>query len=751
MTSNSPIVYHTKRLKKIPLRLILVVPFVMQIFAAVGLVGYLSFVQGGKAVNDLALQLMEKASKQVDEHLDKYLVLPQQLMQMNADAIIDGQLNFNDQKASERYFWRQAKAFKNINFIGYVLTDGTEAGAGRWINGMDLLVYENLRGNAKASDYIADSRGNRTKLLQSYDFDPLSQVGYKNAVEAGEFVWSQIFSFEAANLQISESAKALENNTNVLPTNIGYQNYVALPARQPIYNSDNKLIGILAIDILLTDISKFLSSLKVSSQGQVFVIERDGLLVGSSSKYPILSKMNGKTERYNALQSPDFLIRNVADNLKKQFKSFETIKSNQVANITFNQENYFVHITPWDNEYGLDWLVVVTMPESNFMAQINASNRTTILLCITALFVAILIGIYTSRYITQPILKLSEASEAIAISKLNQKIPENRIHELNVLGLSFNRMAQQLRDSFSELERVNLELEKRVIQRTETLTQTLNELKQTQAHLVQAEKMSSLGQMVAGIAHEINNPVNFIHGNLSHVNNYSQELVELIQAYQIYFPNPPEALQELINKVDLDFVTEDLNKTICSMSIGTKRIREIVLSLRNFSRLDEAECKEANIHEGIDSTLMILQHRLKAKSNHPEIQIIKDYGQLPLVNCYAGQLNQVFMNILANAIDALEDSFINNPTIWIHTMLIDDNKVLISIADNGGGIPENILSKLFDPFFTTKPVGKGTGLGLSISYQIIIEKHKGKIYCDSKLGEGTKFIIEIPARGLLNN
>ncbi|MBW4602939.1 MAG: HAMP domain-containing protein [Calothrix sp. FI2-JRJ7] len=750
MTSNSATNNHIKRLKKIPLRLILVIPFVLQIFAAVGLVGYLSFVQGGKAVNDLASQLMEKASKQVDEHLDKYLALPQQLMQMNADAIIDGQLNFNDQKASERYFWRQAKAFKNINFIGYVLTDGREAGAGRWINGIDLLVYENLRGNAKASDYIADSRGNRTKLLQSYDFDPLSQAGYKNAVEAGEFVWSQIFSFEAANLQISESAKALENNTNVLPTNIGYQNYVALPARQPIYNSDNKLIGILAIDILLTDISKFLSSLKVSSQGQLFVIERNGLLVGSSSKYPILSKMNGKTERYNALKSPDFLIRNVADNLKKQFNSFETIKSNQVTNITFNQENYFVHITPWENEYGLDWLVVVAMPESNFMAQINASNRTTILLCITALFVAILIGIYTSRYITQPILKLSEASEAIAISKVNQKIPENRIHELNVLGLSFNRMAQQLRDSFSELEQVNLELEKRVIQRTETLTQTLNELKQTQAHLVQAEKMSSLGQMVAGIAHEINNPVNFIHGNLSHVDNYSQELLELIQAYQIYFPNPPEALQELINKVDLDFVTEDLNKTIGSMSIGTKRIREIVLSLRNFSRLDEAECKEANIHEGIDSTLMILQHRLKAKSNHPEIQIIKDYGQLPLVNCYAGQLNQVFMNILANAIDALEDSFINNPTIWIHTVLTQNN-ILISIADNGVGIPENVLSKLFDPFFTTKPVGKGTGLGLSISYQIIVEKHKGKISCDSKLGEGTKFVIEIPLHGLLNS
>jgi two-component system, NtrC family, sensor kinase len=291
----------------------------------------------------------------------------------------------------------------------------------------------------------------------------------------------------------------------------------------------------------------------------------------------------------------------------------------------------------------------------------------------------------------------------------------------------------QLNKSRTILKQQAIELEK-----------TLEELKYTQSQMIQNEKMSSLGQMVAGIAHEINNPVNFIHGNLNHLNNYTQDLSSIIRAYQQYFPTPPKQIQELIDEIDISFIQEDLSKIIDSMSIGTKRIREIVLSLRNFSRLDEAEVKQADIHEGIDSTLMILNHRLKAKPNRAEIQVIKVYSQLPLVNCYAGQLNQVFMNILSNAIDALEEKVSENPTISIYTSIIQTNNILITIADNGIGIHENLRNKLFDPFFTTKEVGKGTGLGLSISYQIVVEKHGGKLWCDSAPGKGTKFMIQIP-------
>ncbi|BAY82084.1 two-component sensor histidine kinase [Calothrix parasitica NIES-267] len=283
------------------------------------------------------------------------------------------------------------------------------------------------------------------------------------------------------------------------------------------------------------------------------------------------------------------------------------------------------------------------------------------------------------------------------------------------------------------------------------LQNTLHELQTTQAQLIQSEKMSSLGQMVAGIAHEINNPVNFIHGNVTPASQYAQDVLNLLELYQQHYPNPPEDIQEEIETIDLEFLKEDFTKILNSMKQGTQRIREIVLSLRNFSRLDEAQFKAVDIHEGIDSTLMILQNRLKSKPNFPEIQIIKQYSSLPRVDCFPSQLNQVLMNILANAIDALESQkSLSTPQIQIHTKLLDNNRIAIHLFDNGSGIPPEIQSKLFDPFFTTKEVGKGTGLGLSISYQIVVNKHGGNLSVLSTPGEGTEFIIEIPVSQINN-
>ena len=302
--------------------------------------------------------------------------------------------------------------------------------------------------------------------------------------------------------------------------------------------------------------------------------------------------------------------------------------------------------------------------------------------------------------------------------------------------LRLRSLSQQLEAQNALLKHFNETLEEKVEARTA-------ELQQAQVQLIQQEKLSSLGQMVAGIAHEINNPVNFIYGNVVPAHEYVNDLLKLIQLYRSRYPDP--TIQETIEEMDFDFISTDLPKLLDSMQIGADRIRDIVRSLRNFSRLDEADCKIVDLHEGIDNTLMILSHRLKAQSLE-EIKLIREYGTLPHVTCFPGQFNQVVMNLLANAIDELQSQRIARPEIRIRTERIDPDWVSIRIIDNGSGIPEEVQQKIFNPFFTTKEVGKGTGLGLSISHQIIVGKHGGRLCCRSNQGQGTEFSIEIPIR-----
>ncbi|WP_448286925.1 PAS domain S-box protein [Phormidesmis priestleyi] len=303
----------------------------------------------------------------------------------------------------------------------------------------------------------------------------------------------------------------------------------------------------------------------------------------------------------------------------------------------------------------------------------------------------------------------------------------------------------------AELYKQSLAAAQTAQDQAQRLEETLQSLQKAQIHLVQSEKMSSLGQMVAGIAHEINNPVSFIYGNVIHIRQYAKDLLDLLALYQTQYPQINSDIQAKIEDMDFDFLRQDLPKLLNSMQVGTDRIRDIVRSLRIFSRLDEADCKVVDIHEGIDSTLMILQNRLRPASDRPSIEIVKAYGQLPPVQCYAGQLNQVFMNILTNAIDALEEARLVKPhtpnlkamTIRIQTEQVGD-RVKICIHNTGSSIPKEIQQRLFDAFFTTKPIGQGTGLGLSISYQIVAEKHKGCLKCRSSPEFGTEFTIEIP-------
>ncbi|MEG5062532.1 ATP-binding protein [Microcoleus sp. B3-A4] len=346
--------------------------------------------------------------------------------------------------------------------------------------------------------------------------------------------------------------------------------------------------------------------------------------------------------------------------------------------------------------------------------------------------------------------------------KTKTELTTSKLYTTVLTALRSFCLGHKLQSEIEQREQVEKALrisEEKEHQKALALEHFVKELQDTQLQLVQSEKMSSLGQLVAGVAHEINNPVNFIYGNVSYAKDYIKELIYMLNLYQRHYPQPKAEILNAIEDGELQFIMDDLPKLLSSMQLGIDRIRLIVQSLRNFSRLDETEIKSVDIHEGIDSSLMILQHRLKARAERPAIDVIREYGELPLVTCYAGQLNQVFMNLLANAIDALEERVsqekgtVFQPQILIRTEFLPgtseenislDSGIRVTIADNGAGMTEKVRSKLFTPFFTTKPIGKGTGMGLSISKKILLEKHCGQLECISTPEQGTQFIIEIP-------
>ncbi|GJD21129.1 two-component sensor histidine kinase [Rivularia sp. IAM M-261] len=678
------------------------------------MVGYLSFRNGEKAISTLAGKLMERTNNEVNKHLDSYLSIPHKVSQINADAIEMELLDVKDSKSMGKFFWKQMQVY-NLSYIGYGLVNGSGGGAARY-DGKTVTIDEwgsKLPNNGRT--YATDNQGNRTTINTTFTYNNFEESWYTEAIKADKPIWSRIYMWDSVN-----------------------GNFISASAVRPIYNQQKQLLGMIGADIHLQKLSDFLRKLDIFGSGQIFIIERNGLLIANSAKQQPFISVNGKSQRLKAVDSPDPNLKNVAQALENKYSNFQSIATVKDLKLKLQGKLHYINVTPWRDEYGLDWLVIMSVPENAFMRQIHANSQTTIILCLGALGVAIVLGILTSRWIIRPILRINQATQAMASGNLERVVGTTNILELNNLTQSFNHMAEQLHFAF-------LELENRVEERTVELTNTLKELQRTQAQMIQNEKMSSLGQMVAGVAHEINNPANFIHGNITYVSSYMQDLLKLIKAYEENSRLSSEH-QELYNEIDVDFIQDDLTKILKSMQSGTIRIKDIVLSLRNFSRLDEAEYKQTQIHEGIDSSLMLLQNRLRQQTKRPEIQVIKEYGQIPSIECYASQLNQVFFNILNNAIDALEDSFykqdLRNLSIWIYTS-IKDTCIMITFSDNGIGIPKEVISKLFDPFFTTKPVGKGTGLGLSVSYQIV-EKHQGKLWCESTPQEGTKFVIELP-------
>ncbi len=755
-----------KRGLQLPLRLILVVPFFLQIVAAVGLTAWLSLRNGQKALNEVTSELRTEISDRVGSQLLNLLNAPHQINQANYDSIRLGVFELDNLKMMQYHFWQQIQAFDSIDYIQFGTANGEFLAVERVEDRLQIDFADRYTKN-EYHTYATDGRGNLLELLKvTRNFNLTEQPWYKIALEAGKPTWSPI----SASLAVPE---------------------LTMTAVRPVYSYTNQLLGVVGTELEIAKISQFLQSLKNPNSGVIFIMDSSGRTVATSlEEQPFFIASNGREiTRLKITEINVPLIQNTAKYLEKKFDNFSSINKAEQLNLELGEERQFVQVTPLKDGRGIDWLVVVVIPQASFIEQINLNTRNTILWSSAVLLTSILLGLLTGGYISSKILRLSRASQEIASGKLDQKISATGVKELAELAESFNQMVEELSKKITDIETTDA-----------SLKVDSEQFKETQLQLIRSEKMSALGSLVAGVGHEINNPVSFLSGNINIAEEYIENLLEHLQLYHRYFPQPGYTILKNAEDIDLEYAVKDLPDLISSMKLGIERIQNLSKAIRTFSRSDTAHKVEVNIHEGIDSTLIILRHKLKANQKRPEIEIVKKYGKLPKVKCFAGQMNQVFMNIIANAIDAFDESNIGksydelskNPNrITVRTFLKkeegdempqtrdlepeleednaennelesepeleEDNEDLmpsshgyssgyavISIKDNGPGIPESVMSRVFDHLFTTKEMGKGTGLGLSISRQIVQEVHGGRLYCVSSSSKGAEFIIEIP-------
>jgi signal transduction histidine kinase/ActR/RegA family two-component response regulator len=696
---------------KASLRFLLIVSFVLQVILAVGLTGYLSWRNKQQATDDLASQLQKEVSARIDQHLDSYLGVPHQINQVNEYAIRIGALQLNNFEKLGQYFWKQMTVFP-IGYINYGDPQGRFIGVERLDDGKLQVIEDTYESVTKDNIYQTDSYGRRTRLVDTIvweaDGDHRQEDWYKDALAKGRPLWSSIYQWS--------------DDPEVLSISLSY----------PVYGSNQKFIGVIGVDLILSQISQNLRQIKPTSGSQIFIIERDGLLVASSSseKPYIVSKK--EAQRLNVFNSKEPVIRATAENLRDVFGDFNALKNPQQLNFQFNNQRQFVQVAPWQDKYGLNWLVVVVTPQSDFMGQIDANNRTTIWLCLVALALAIILGIYTSRWISKPILRLSEASEAIANGQLDRQVKVEGVSEVKTLARAFNQMAQQLRESFAELKQTNAELETRVEERTAQFKKAVQAAMKAASQSATAQQAAeeakeaaetanrTKGEFLANMSHELRTPLNSILGYASilmHDRNLSEQQLKGAKIIQ----RSGNHLLTLINDI-LEFSQAEVNKLTLEPSDF-----HFPIFLEEVCGIIEMRSQEKNLLFRYETA-----------------------GELPTgVRADEKRLRQVLINLLGNAVKFTDRGQVTLKVSTVGEMESLDSlphrRIRFQVSDTGIGINSVYLEKIFQPFEQASDRTHrrgGTGLGLAISKQLV-ELMGSKLYVESKLGQSSTFWFDV--------